>query len=368
MSETPHRRRARYRGTHPRRFDERYKELSPERYSETAEKVRASGRTPAGSHRPVLVAEILEVLAPKPGEIAIDATLGWGGHAAELLPHLIPGGKLFGLDVDPIERPKTEARLRALGFDENVLVVRATNFAGLPKLLAAEGLAGGVDLILADLGVSSMQIDDPARGFTFKHEGPLDLRMNPGRGSSAADLLATISEVRLVRLLGQNSDEPWADRIAREVVRRREASPIRTTTELSQAVSAALDGLPVRDLAEAGDRPFARVFQALRMEVNDEMPALDRFLASLPAALRPGGRVAILTFHSGEDRRVKKSFAAGRKNGTWSAIADEVIRPGPAERNSNPRSSPAKLRWAIRAADIPRPAATPWEARAKGGL
>src|SRR5512140_2300451 len=181
-SRPPHKRRPRYPGTHPRRFEEKYKELAAEKYPEIVPHVLAKGRTPAGQHVPIMVEEILEALAPAPGERAVDATLGYGGHARRLLERISPGGRLLGLDVDPLELPRTEARLRALGFGEDALVVRRSNFAGLPAALAALGWDDGADLVLADLGVSSMQIDDPARGFTFGADGPLDMRMNPHRG------------------------------------------------------------------------------------------------------------------------------------------------------------------------------------------
>ncbi|MDR3684408.1 MAG: 16S rRNA (cytosine(1402)-N(4))-methyltransferase, partial [Geothrix sp.] len=228
-----HQRRVRYKGTHPRRFGEKYKELSPDRHAGELEKVRARGHTPAGTHRPIMVAEILEVLAPKPGEVALDATLGYGGHTLELLARLLPGGRLIGVDVDPLELPRTEARLRGLGFGEDVLTVRRMNFAGLPRLKAE---AGGFDLVLADLGVSSMQIDNPARGFTWKAAGPLDLRLNPQRGRSAADLLAALDEGALAELLLENSDEPHAAVIAKEVHGRE----IRTTRDLAERIRSAL--------------------------------------------------------------------------------------------------------------------------------
>lgn len=177
-SNVPHRRRPRYAGKNPRRFEDKYKEHDPARYAADVAKVIASGKTPAGSHRPIMVAEILEVLALRPGELAVDCTLGFGGHAREMLAMLAPGGRLIGLDVDPVEHPKTTARLREAGCGEEVFTAVRSNFAGLPKVLAELGL-GGADAILADLGVSSMQIDDPGRGFTFKSDGPLDLRLNP---------------------------------------------------------------------------------------------------------------------------------------------------------------------------------------------
>jgi 16S rRNA (cytosine1402-N4)-methyltransferase len=336
----PHKRRKRYSGKNPRRFEEKYKEHDPTRYRETVAKVIASGKTPAGTHRPIMVAEILEVLAPQPGEIAVDCTLGYGGHAQELLTRLQPGGRLLGLDADPIELPKTEARLRALGFGQDVFSAHRSNFAGLPQVLAANGI-NGADVILADLGVSSMQLDEPARGFSVKHEGPLDMRMNPQRGQSASALLARIEPPALAALLEEHADEPNAALLAPALAGKQFA----TTTALGNAVRATLPRLKRED----ADLSVRRVFQALRIAVNDEFSALDTFLRNLPACLNPGGRVAILTFHSGEDRRVKKAFESGLRAGNYAEITREVIRPTPEEVRSNPRSSPAKLRWARRA-------------------
>lgn len=336
---TPHQRRPRYRGTHPRAFQEKYKELAPERYGDEVAKVLARGDTPAGSHRPIMVEEILAMLQPQPGEIAVDATLGYGGHTRALLPALLPGGRLYGLDADPLELPRTEARLRAEGFTPDVLQVRHLNFAALPQLLAVEGLPG-VDIVLADLGVSSMQIDNPARGFTFKREGPLDLRMNPEKGVPAAEFLATVGEEKLVRLLEENADEVYAESIARKLTNQR--GRIATTTALAAAVRAAVP-------SEAGDDPVRRTFQALRIAVNGEFSALDTLLHVLPYCLCPGGRVAILTFHSGEDRRVKRAFQEGLQSGLYAEIAPAVIRATPEERHANPRATSAKLRWARRA-------------------
>ncbi len=340
----PHRRRPRYRGTHPRRFEERYKELAPERWPEIVPHVLAKGRTPAGQHVPILVEEVLEALAPAPGERAVDATLGYGGHARRLLERLAPGGRLLALDVDPIELPRAEERLRALGFGPEVLSVRRSSFAGLPAALAAEGWADGADVVLADLGLSSMQIDDPARGFTFGDDGPLDMRMNPNRGLPAAAWLERVAPAKLAAALRENADEPYADAIAAALCERR--GRLATTRALADAVRAALKGEARGDEAESSVR---RVFQAIRIEVNEEFAALDAFLRALPACLRPGGRAAILNFHSGEDRRVKKAFAAGERDGTYAAVAPEVIRATPKERHDNPRSKPAKLRWARRA-------------------
>ncbi|MEY2563758.1 MAG: rRNA (cytosine1402-N4)-methyltransferase [Verrucomicrobiota bacterium] len=344
-----HQRRPRYRGKHPRRFEEKYKERDPQRYAADVRKIIASGKTPAGTHRPIMVAEILDVLSPKAGEIAVDCTLGFGGHAQEILPRLLPGGKLLGLDVDPIELVKTEARLRSLGFGKEIFTVHRSNFAGLPQVLSSEAAvsdrrsdAVGADLILCDLGVSSMQIDDPARGFSVKHEGPLDMRMNPQRGQPASSFLEKVSADVLASLLAENADEPHAGLLGSALAGK--TFPI--TTALAAAIRQAL---PLRD-KDAADLSVRRVFQAVRIAVNDEFSALDAFLRNLPVCLNPGGRVAILTFHSGEDRRVKKSFATGLRDGSYSEIATEVIRPTAEERNSNPRSASAKLRWARRPA------------------
>jgi 16S rRNA (cytosine1402-N4)-methyltransferase len=332
---TPHQRRVRYAGKNPRRFEEKYKEHR--QVGDTVAKVLASGKTPAGTHRPIMVAEILCVLAPRPGEVAVDCTLGYGGHAEVLLSALQPGGRLLGLDADPIELPKTEARLRARGFGPETFTAHRTNFAGLPRVVTEAGLTG-VDLVLADLGVSSMQIDNPARGFSVKDTGPLDMRMNPQRGQPAAALIAKIRPDALARLLVENADEPHATGLGAALAGREFA----TTSALGEAIRQALPRL-TRDEAGLSVR---RVFQALRIAVNDELSALAALLLQLPRVLNPGGRVAILTFHSGEDRRVKKAFEAGWQAGVYAEIAQEIIRPGAAEQRENPRSSPAKLRWA----------------------
>lgn len=343
-------RRRRYAGKHPRRFEEKYKERDPQRYAADVRKVIAAGKTPAGTHRPIMVAEILAILSPKPGDVAVDCTLGYGGHAQEILPRLQPGGRLLGLDADPIELPRTEARLRMLGFGPEIFSAHRSNFAGLLQILASEAAHDplnappGADIILADLGASSMQIDDPARGFSVKHEGPLDMRMNPQRGQPASVFLEKISADELALLLAENADEPHAEAIAPALA----GMAFTITTSLAAAIRHALPRLSKDD----SDLSVRRVFQALRIAVNDEFSALDTFLRNLPACLKPGGRAAILTFHSGEDRRVKKSFEAGLRDGSYSEIAPEVIRPTAAERNSNPRSTSAKLRWARRAAQI----------------
>ena len=339
----PHRRRPRYRGKNPRRFEEKYKELDPEKYPEAVAHVRARGATPAGQHVSILVEELLEVLDPKPAERGVDATLGYGGHAQRLLERIAPAGILLALDADGIELPKTEARLRMRGFGERDLIVRRTNFAGLRAALDEIGWSDGVDFLLADLGLSSMQIDDPARGFSFKHDGPLDMRMNTKRGESVAQWLARSSEGLLAEVLTHHADEPHAKILARAIHDRR--ADLSTTQELAQTVR---DSLGAKLDAAEVEHSVRRVFQALRIEVNDEFGALDLLLRQLPDCLRAGGRAAILSFHSGEDRRVKKAFERGLACGAYRSISQGVIRASAAERRDNPRSVPAKLRWAAR--------------------
>ena len=336
-------RRPRYPGKNPRAFDEKYKELNPDRYEADVRKIVESGKTPAGMHRAIMVAEVLQALAPRAGGVAVDCTLGFGGHARAILDRIQPGGRLIGLDVDPIELPRTEERLRAAGFGADTFVAHRSNFAGLPRVLAHEALAGA-DVILADLGVSSMQLDNPARGFTFKEPGPLDMRMNPTRGEPASQLLARLSEAEVARLLEEHADEPDARIIARALT----TQPIITTVDLCRRVRGAVVAERPRASDADVEKSIRRTFQALRIAVNDEFSALDTFLRHLPLCLAPGGRVAVLTFHSGEDRRVKKAFQAGRDNALYAAVSDEVVRPSAEEVRANPRAGSAKLRWATR--------------------
>jgi 16S rRNA (cytosine1402-N4)-methyltransferase len=341
----PHQRRKRYRGTHPRAFSEKYKERNPDVYREDVERVLARGDTPAGSHRPICVAELLEALAPMPGETAVDATLGHGGHAREILAAILPGGRLFGFDLDPIELAKTARGFEAEGIPEGTFVPVHANFARLTEVLADAGLAG-VDVLLADLGVSSMQIDDPGRGFSFKRKGPLDMRMDPGSGRSAREYLATVSETVLRDAFRDNADEAEAEAIARAVSLRR--GRLATTRDLAEAICSAFPGLAFKD--PAMQRTLRRSFQAIRIEVNGEFAALDGLLASLPSCLNPGARAAFLSFHSGEDRRIEAAFSSGLGKGLYSAISAQALRPSREEQYGNPRSSSAKLRWAVRAA------------------
>jgi 16S rRNA (cytosine1402-N4)-methyltransferase len=335
----PHRRRPRYPGKYPRKFEHKYKERDPEAHAETIAKVIASGKTPAGTHRPIMVAEILEVLAPTSGSVVVDCTLGFGGHAEAILSRITPGGHLVGLDADPLELPRTEARLRALGFGPEVFTPVRTNFAALPRVLADLQLTGA-NGILADLGVSSMQIDDPARGFSLKDTGPLDMRMNPNRGVPAAALLARLTPPELDRVLRDNADEPRSAELSHRLA----GQTFATTRAFADAIRSALRRLS-RDEQESSVR---RVFQALRIAVNEEFTALENLLRVLPVCLLPGGRVAILSFHSGEDRRVKHAFEQGLAAGVYQSVSPEVIRPSAAERVANTRSGPARLRWAVK--------------------
>lgn len=332
-------RRPRYRGTHPRRFAEKYKELDPARDPRTVAKVLASGKTPAGSHVPVMVDECLASLGLFPGARGVDATLGHGGHAARILEAISPDGHLIGLDIDPLERPKTEARLRALGFDETAFESVKSNYAGIANVVATR-MPDGADFIFADLGCSSMQLDDPARGFSFKQDGPLDMRMNPARGLTAAAWLERIDATTLAEILRDHADEPRAEPLAAALASRK----FDGTLALAAAVRGALPGVG----EETADLAVRRVFQAVRIAVNDEFSALDAFLRVLPGCLKSGGRAVVLTFHSGEDRRVKKAFQAALRDGGFSAVSDGVATATPDERGANPRSIPAKLRWAVK--------------------
>lgn len=339
----PHPRRPRYPGRNPRAFHQKYKELNPDRYAADVQKVIEAGKTPAGVHRPIMVEEVLACLRPKAGETVVDCTLGGGGHTQAILDRIQPGGRLIGLDVDPIELPRTEARLRAAGFGPETFSARHGNFAGLAKALAAEGLVTA-DVILADLGVSSMQLDNPDRGFSYKEPGPLDLRMNPTRGKTGAQLLARLSEAELAMILRAHADEPHADLIAGILKRR----PVDTTHLLERLVRTGLNAARPQVSKSDVKMSVRRTLQALRIAVNDEFGALDALLRSLPDCLASGGRVAMLTFHSGEDRRVKKAFQAGARAGVYSAVATDVIRASMSETRANRRASSAKLRWAVR--------------------
>ena len=344
-----HQRRVRYKGTHPRTYKEKYKELQPEKYADTIEKVIRKGSTPAGMHISICVQEILDFLQIQPGQQGLDATLGYGGHSAKMLECLKQEGHLYALDVDPIEMKKTKERLEKQGYGEDILTIRQMNFADI-DLLAEE--TGKFDFVLADLGVSSMQIDNPERGFTYKYNGPLDLRLNPEKGISAAERLQEISQPELEGMLIENSDEPYAREISMAILsERRKGNAIDTTTKLKSVIEKALVRLPEAEKKEAVKKSCARTFQALRIDVNSEFEVLEAFLEKLPQILKPHGRVAILTFHSGEDRMVKKSFRNFYREGVYEDIAKEVIRPSKEECNRNSRARSTKMRWAIRGED-----------------
>lgn len=348
-NEQPHKRRVRYKGTHPRKFSEKYKELNPEKYQDTIEKVIRKGSTPAGMHISICVREILDFLQIQPGQKGLDATLGYGGHSRKMLECLKGEGHLYALDVDPIEIVKTKKRLADAGYGEDILTIIQKNFAYIDEVAAKHG---PFQFLLADLGVSSMQIDNPERGFTYKHDGPLDLRLNPEAGTSAAERLKEVTTKELEWMLIENSDEPYAKEIARTIMsRKRKGNPIETTTALADAVADALSFLPEKEQKEAVKKSCARVFQALRIDVNSEFEVLDAFLQKLPDVMAPGGRIAILTFHSGEDRLVKRAFKEGYKAGIYSEIATDVIRPSAEECARNSRAKSTKMRWAIRAND-----------------
>jgi 16S rRNA (cytosine1402-N4)-methyltransferase len=341
-----HKRRAHYSGTHPVKFAEKYKELDPERYSGTVEHVKSKGITPAGMHIPIMADEIMEILHIQPGECGYDATLGYGGHSEKMLKLLGGRGHLYATDVDPEESARTVARLRGLGFGEDIFTLKLMNFSEA-DVIAAQ--AGGFDFVLADLGISSMQLDNPERGFSYKTDGPLDLRMNQQDGEPASMRLAAMSEDEIAGMLADNADEPYASEIAHEIVRAgKRGTEIKTTRDLHVLVEKALQFLPRDERAEAGKKSSARVFQALRIDVNGEYEALYSFLEKLPKILRPGGRAAILTFHSGEDRFVKNSFRELEKQGVYSSTAHEVTRASAAECTANSRARSAKLRWAVR--------------------
>ena len=343
--QTEHKRRVRYKGTHPRTFEEKYKEHDPERYADTVAKVISKGSTPAGMHISIMVKEILDFLQIQPGQKGLDATLGYGGHTRKMLEQLGGQGHMYALDVDPIEIVKTKERLASAGYGEEILTILQQNFANLETVAEQYG---PFDFILADLGVSSMQIDDPKRGFSYKVEGPLDLRLDPEHGLSAAERLRELSREEIEGMLVENSDEPYAEQIANEVIRTyRSGGRIDTTTELAAVIERSLMFLPEnREKKDIVKKTCQRTFQALRIDVNSEFEVLEAFLEALPRALAPGGRVAILTFHSGEDRLVKKAFARYHKEGIFAEISKDVIRPSAEECRSNGRARSTKLRWA----------------------
>ena len=438
--ETTHKRRVRYKGTHPRTFEEKYKEHDPEKYADTVARVIEKGSTPAGMHIPIMVKEILDFLQIRPGQKGLDATLGYGGHTRKMLEKLTeasgtseltdqvyikddvqtkndlwenpeensednsrdnpadnpednprdnpvdnpednsrdnpannpednstdnpadnsennseevfrrkaPDGHLYALDVDPIEIVKTGERLQKAGYGEEILTILQQNFANL-ETVAKE--YGPFDFMLADLGVSSMQIDDPKRGFSYKADGPLDLRLDPQHGIPASQRLRELNREELIGMLVENSDEPYAEQIASEICKTfKKGGSMDTTTALREAIECALCFLPEnKEKKDILKKTCQRVFQALRIDVNSEFEVLEAFLNALPGALADGGRVAILTFHSGEDRLVKKAFQQYYREGIFEEIATDVVRPTAEECRQNGRARSTKMRWAIRA-------------------
>ena len=341
-----HKRRVRYSGTHPKHFHEKYKELNPEKYGDEIEKIKNKGHTPAGMHISIMVDEILDFLDIKPGQVGLDATLGYGGHTSAMLKKLEGKGHMYALDIDPIEIEKTKARLAGMGFGEDILTIKHINFAKIREVAAEHGK---FDFILADLGVSSMQIDNPERGFTFKKDGPLDLRLNPQAGVPASQRLLEITQDEFEGMLIENSDEPYADRIAKAVFQQiNKGNPVNSTRQLFEIIKQALSFLPAKEREEAAKKSAQRTFQALRIDVNSEFEVLYEFLESLPDVLNDGGKVAVLTFHSGEDRLVKKSFKNYMREGIYRDISEDVIRPSAEECARNSRAKSTKMRWAIK--------------------
>jgi 16S rRNA (cytosine1402-N4)-methyltransferase len=345
--EQKHKRRVRYKGTHPKTFKEKYKELQPEKYGETVARVIQKGSTPAGMHISICVKEILEFLQIKPGQTGLDATLGYGGHASEMLKCLGSKGHLYALDVDPIELPRTRERLAKLGYGSEILTIKQLNFSNIDQIVAE---SGPLDFILADLGVSSMQIDNPDRGFSYKKEGPLDLRLDPKKGISAAERLKDIEQDELEGMLIENADEPHAEAISRAIISEiKKGTEISTTTQLQNIIANALQFIPKDRRRNEIKKSCQRSFQALRIDVNSEFEVLYEFLEKLPTVLAPGGRVAILSFHSGEDRLVKKSFKSLLRDGVYREISSSIIRPSAEECSVNSRARSTKMRWAIKA-------------------
>lgn len=301
--------------------------------------------TPAGEHRPVLLDEVLRILAPRPGQLVVDCTLGFGGHAAELLQRIGPNGLLIGLDLDREHLPRVEEKLQAIG---HPFELHHANFASVDRVLGERR----ADLLLADLGMSSMQVDDPQRGFSYAREGTLDMRMDRSRGKTLADFLAQIDEADLARCLAEYGDEPEATRVARAIVAAREQRKIETTKELARIIQEATGQTGAWRLhprpGKWTSHPAARSFQALRIALNRELANLTQLLRVLPDCLKPGGRAAIISFHSGEDRIVKKAFQEAVRAGRLQSAADDCVRASPEERITNPRSRSAKLRWAVR--------------------
>ena len=362
-NETTHKRRVHYSGKYPKKFHEKYKELNPEKYKETIEHVISKGSTPAGMHISIMVKEVLEVLKIKPGEIGLDGTLGYGGHSRKMMDELKGQGHLYSLDIDPIEIVKTRKRLNDAGYGDDIFTAISENFANIDKVSSEYG---PFDFLMADLGVSSMQIDNPSRGFSYKLDGDLDLRLNPENGVPAWQRLMDMNRDEIIGMLEENSDEPYAAQIANVLMNmKKKGNPVKTTTDLRLAIEDAL-GLTIENRQITSSRKeinalsqdekkdllkktCQRVFQAIRIDVNSEFEVLEAFLTKLPDVMKSGGRVAILTFHSGEDRLVKRAFKEYYKAGIFSEISTDVVRPSQEECIQNGRARSTKMRWAVKA-------------------
>jgi 16S rRNA (cytosine1402-N4)-methyltransferase len=308
---------------------------------------RGPRSTAPGQHRPVLLAEVLEALQPQPGQVVVDCTVGWAGHSVELLQRVGPDGLLIGIDLDRENLARAQERLTAVGHRFHL---HHGNFAGLAQVLGSCGLTH-VDAVLADVGMSSMQVDDPERGFSYARDGALDMRMDRSRGRTAAQLLATMDQAELAKALCDLGDEPCADRIAAAIVQARQDSPLVRTSDLARLIQHATGQTDWRLHPTRGKwnlHPAARTFQALRMLVNRELGNLENLIRVLPDCLNASGRAALISFHSGEDRLVKSAFRAGLHSGAYREISAEPVRATPAERVQNPRARSAKLRWAYR--------------------
>jgi 16S rRNA (cytosine1402-N4)-methyltransferase len=300
-----------------------------------------------GEHVPVMLAEVLAALDPKPGHVVVDCTLGFAGHAVELLRRIGPTGQLVALDLDADNLPRAKPLLETVG---HPFSLHHANFAGLPTVLAGEGIEQ-VHGLLADLGMSSMQVDDPSRGFSFMRDGPLDMRMDRTRGKTAADLLNTLPPADLVAAFTELGDEPEAEKIVASIVAARQKKPLERTSELRDLIRHAAPVRPVRGPGAPPERkqlllPTTRVFQALRILVNRELANLQQLLRVLPSVLKPGATAALISFHSGEDRLIKAAFRDGLRAGMYAAVSDDPVRPSETEKATNPRSRSAKLRWA----------------------
>ncbi len=302
-------------------------------------------QTRPASHVPVLPRQVLDALAPQPGQVVVDATVGGGGHARFLAERIVPGGRLIGLDRDPAMLELARSKLHHLPV---TLVQR--NFDDLPNLLQ-ELHVDQVDAVLADLGFCSDQIDDPERGLSFQKEGPLDMRLDRSEGMSARRILEQLSERDLADLFWKYGEERFSRRIARRIVAERRRSPLETTSQLAELVRRCVPRPRVGRISNpsrgrgARINPATRVFQALRIAVNDELGSLERFLERVPICLKPGGKVAVISFHSLEDRLVKQAF---RNRDIFQELFKKPIRPTAEEIRTNPRARSAKLRAARR--------------------